>query len=88
MTRQAAYELGAHGITVNAVMPGGVITRGGMASTGLVPATDRELGRCMEPPVGQATPDDIGQAVLFLASGAAGRITGHALAVDGGTLLG
>jgi NAD(P)-dependent dehydrogenase (short-subunit alcohol dehydrogenase family) len=32
------------------------------------------------------TPDDVAQAVLFLASDAAASITGHVLAVDGGYL--
>jgi NAD(P)-dependent dehydrogenase (short-subunit alcohol dehydrogenase family) len=84
LTRNAALELAEHGITVNAVLPGGVITPGGMAATGSIP-----LGRATEVPMlGMCTPDDIAGAVLYLASPNAGKISGQALAVDGGFLLG
>ena len=84
LTRSAAFELMEHGITVNAVMPGGVDTPGARAAKG-PPGS----GRALDPPVlGYCTPEDIGAAVLYFASPMAGRCTGTTLAVDGGFLLG
>jgi 3-oxoacyl-[acyl-carrier protein] reductase len=81
--RTAAIELAASGVTVNAVMPGNIITEGledlgedYMAQmTASVPL--RRLG----------TVDDIGYTALFLASDEAGYITGQAIVVDGGQVL-
>lgn len=79
--RNAALELGKHGIRVNSVSPGLVDRDGKLASdwpagysswTGAAP-----LGRT-------ATPQDIGQACVFLASELASFISGHDLVVDGG----
>jgi len=83
LTRDLAYEVGRYGIRVNAVAPGPIDTpmarfagdeqRRAMAKRIL-------LGR-----MGQ--PEDIGNAVVFLASDAAGFITGATLPVSGGTDL-
>jgi 3-oxoacyl-[acyl-carrier protein] reductase len=81
--RTAAIELAASGITVNAVLPGNVITEG-LAELGedylnqmsaSIPL--RRLG----------TVEDIGHAALFLASDEAGYITGQTIVVDGGQVL-
>jgi 3-oxoacyl-[acyl-carrier protein] reductase len=81
--RTAAIELAASGTTVNAVLPGNVVTEG-LADLGeeymaqmaaSVPL--RKLG----------TVDDIGYAALFLASDEAGYITGQTIVVDGGQVL-
>ena len=81
--RTAAIELAAHAITVNAVLPGNVITEG-LADLGedyinemtaSVPL--RRLG----------TVDEIGYAALFLASDEAAYITGQTIVVDGGQIL-
>lgn len=85
LTRNAALELAPAGIRVNAVLPGGVMTEGGMASTGTVPS-----GRAIQlPPLGRmGMPGDIAALVLFLVSPAAGYITGQSFIADGGWLLG
>jgi 3-oxoacyl-[acyl-carrier protein] reductase len=81
--RTAAIELAAHAITVNAVLPGNVITEGledlgddyMNEMTASVPL--RRLG----------TVDEIGYAALFLASDEAAYITGQTIVVDGGQTL-
>src|SRR5207248_188965 len=92
MTRGFAKELGRHGITVNAVCPGGTDTPGareasgpimkylGIEGGGLDGPTRGVLGR-------PGTPDDIARGVLFLAGGLAQFVTGAAIVVDGGYLL-
>ena len=80
LMRASALELAEHRITVNTVMPGGVMTPGAMAAKGPEPLGP---GRRM-PPLGMASPEDIGAAVLFLASPAAAKVTNQAFAVDGG----
>ncbi|GAB3144906.1 SDR family oxidoreductase [Amycolatopsis stemonae] len=83
LTRAAALELSPHGIRVNAVAPGPVLTpmtAGFAADTAARAAWEARipLGRIAE--VG-----DVAPAVVFLAS--AGHVTGVSLAVDGGQLL-
>lgn len=84
LTNAAALELAEHGITVNAILPGGVITPGAMNSTGPKP----EGPAIRMPALGLCEPEDIGAAVLFLASPAARRISNQAIAVDGGWSFG
>jgi 3-oxoacyl-[acyl-carrier protein] reductase len=80
LTRAAALELGAKGITVNAIAPGMVLTE--------MSATVRDLaGPRLEKSVPMrrfAKPEDIVGAVLFLASPDASYINGVVIAVDGG----
>ena len=80
LMRANALELAPHGITVNAVLPGGVITPGAIAASGPKP----EGPGCRPPALGLSEPEDIGAAVLFFASPAARKITNQALAVDAG----
>jgi glucose 1-dehydrogenase len=82
LCRQLAQEWSADGIRVNAVCPG-------MVRTPLTEAVYQDDGvrerREQLVPLGRiGTADDIGGAVAYLASAAAGYVTGQALTVDGG----
>ena len=80
MTKSLAKEMGARGITVNAVAPGYISTD----MTAALPDAAREA-MLATVPVGRAgTPEDVAAAVAFLASEEAGYITGQVLSVDGG----
>ena len=84
MTRALARELGADGITVNAVAPGLVRVE----ATEYVPRERHEqyeTGRAI--PRAQY-PEDVVGAVVFLLSEGAGFITGQVLPVNGGFVLG
>ena len=84
-TRHAAYELAPDWIRVNAVCPGPTATAFG---GGQVPSPERKAQRARKIPLGRMVePEDIADAVLFLASDAAKMVTGIALDVDGGVLI-
>lgn len=81
--RTAAVELAPRAITVNAVLPGNVMTEG-LAEMG----QDYLDGMTAAIPAGRlGTVEDIGHACLFLATEEAGFITGQTLVVDGGQVL-
>ena len=80
MTKSLAKEMGARGITVNAVAPGYISTD----MTAALPDAARQA-MLSTIPVGRAgNPEDVAAAVAFLASEKAGYITGQVLSVDGG----
>ncbi|GAB4230786.1 MAG: 3-oxoacyl-[acyl-carrier-protein] reductase [Deltaproteobacteria bacterium] len=79
-TKTLARELGPKGITVNAVAPGMVMTE--MALSLPPEFIDKAKAEAVLPAL--ATPEDIANAVLFLLSDAAGKITGEVLRVDAG----
>jgi NAD(P)-dependent dehydrogenase (short-subunit alcohol dehydrogenase family) len=84
-TRVAALELGARGIRVNAIAPGSTLT--GMTSLAFT-RPKMEQGFLRHTPMGRfGQPDDIAQAVLYLASPLSAWVTGHLLVVDGGQSL-
>jgi len=81
--RTAAIELAPSGITVNAVLPGNIITEG-LASLGADYASSMAASIPMRR---LGSVDDIGYAALFLATEEAGYITGQTIVVDGGQVL-
>ena len=94
-TRVAAAELSAHRIRINAIVPGFIATSifGGMFGLGLAEAklmAERVAANSgTANPIGRSgLPRDIAEAALFLASDAAGFITGTHLTVDGGLTIG
>ncbi len=87
MTKALALELAPKGIRVNAICPGTV-------DTPLVEAVAASFPSDLEPrladrlmglmPGRSSSPTEIGEAIVYLASPAARRVTGAVLAVDGG----
>ena len=85
LTRHLAYEWGPYGIRVNALCPGETMTPL-IARVGNPELLEQSRRRT---PLGRlATPEDQANAVLLLLSDRAGFITGVALDVEGGILLG
>jgi 3alpha(or 20beta)-hydroxysteroid dehydrogenase len=83
MTKVAALELGPHGIRVNSVHPGMIVTdmvkdAAGGHDVDLSPAAKRIALRRM----GES--EDIAEVVLFLASDRSAYVTGAEIAADGG----
>lgn len=85
LTKTAAVEYATQGIRVNAVCPGAIST----------PMVERLMGRDPEreamymsiQPIGRfGTPEEVGQAVVWLCSDASSFVTGIAMPVDGGTV--
>ena len=89
LTKSMALELSKTGVRVNCVCPGGINTPllGGVARTMPTDLDDDLMARLYNPlPPGFAEPDEIAEAIAYLASDAARSITGSALSIDGGTL--
>lgn len=80
--RAAALEFGSRGIRVNSVSPG-LVERPGLEEAW---PQGVERWRSAAPLGRLGTPEDIGDACVFLASPLARWITGHNLVVDGGVL--
>lgn len=86
-TKALAMELGQFGIRANIVCPGTVKTQAWQARVDKNPQVFEDLKKWY-PLRDFATPQDIADAVLFLASDAARVITGVVLPVDGGLMAG
>ena len=86
MTRTLCLELGADGITVNAVAPGPVATE--LFDRGHPPGSDKRQQVIDSIPVRRVgTPDDVARVVAFLLAPESGYITGQTIFVCGGTSI-
>jgi NAD(P)-dependent dehydrogenase (short-subunit alcohol dehydrogenase family) len=84
LTKSAALEAAGSGVRVNAVAPGPIET--GMLDR-FTGSADRKAGLIAGVPLKRAgTPDEIAQAVVFLASDKASFVTGEILGINGGRL--
>jgi NAD(P)-dependent dehydrogenase (short-subunit alcohol dehydrogenase family) len=82
LTKNLAVAWAKHRIRVNAVAPGLILSNMTRVMKGIDALEKPQLERT---PLGRwGTPEDVAPAVLFLASAAAGFVTGHTLCVDGG----
>jgi NAD(P)-dependent dehydrogenase (short-subunit alcohol dehydrogenase family) len=81
MTRSMARELGAFGITVNAIMPGATFTE--IERKTVSPQQKERIVsmQCIQRP---EVPEDLVGTALFLSSDASAFLTGQAITVDGG----
>jgi len=84
LTRQAALELGPHGVTVNAIAPANVNSPRGLANR-----TQERIAHIQKttPLRRLSEPHEIAEAVIFLCSKEAGYITGVTLDVNGGATM-
>jgi NAD(P)-dependent dehydrogenase (short-subunit alcohol dehydrogenase family) len=86
LTRAAALEYGSQGVRINAVCPGSTRTPMLEGFMGGDPKIEKMMTRSV--PLGRlGRPEEIAEAVVWLCSDAASFVVGHALAVDGGSVV-
>ncbi|MFH0946835.1 MAG: SDR family oxidoreductase, partial [Planctomycetota bacterium] len=83
LTKSLAKEFGSRNVTVNGVAPGFIATQ----MTEVLPDVVKEDLLKSIPLARFGQPEEIADAVLFLASGMAGYVTGQVLIVDGGMAI-
>jgi len=87
MTKAMAVELSPKGIRVNVVAPGFIATD--MSSKALNGDPERKGKALGRTPIGYlGTPEDVAEAVLFLATSSSKYVTGTSIRVDGGNAVG
>ena len=87
-TRHLAFEVAPFGITVNALCPGGTLSKRIVERDSSQSEEEKAAGIKRFPLGRWGLPEDQAKAVLFFVSEDADFITGQALAVDGGELIG
>jgi NAD(P)-dependent dehydrogenase (short-subunit alcohol dehydrogenase family) len=85
LTRTAALDYATQNIRVNVVCPGVILTE--MVERYAGSAENLEAMAAMAPVNRLGRPEEIAEAVLFLASAQASFVTGHPLAIDGGFVM-
>ncbi|HXU99621.1 MAG TPA: SDR family NAD(P)-dependent oxidoreductase [Caulobacteraceae bacterium] len=85
LTRTLALELGKHGVTANAILPGAIRT--GMTARNFADPTIAGIWAKKSVLRRLGEPIDVARVALFLASDEAGFVTGQAIAADGGLTL-
>jgi len=85
LTRVLALELGKHGITANAILPGAIHT--GMTDASFANPDIAAVWARKSPLKRLGQPIDVARLALFLASEESGFVTGQAIAADGGMRL-
>lgn len=91
LTRSVAGEISRHGVRVNTISPGGIVTGIFAKNAGLSGDKADQLLEAIadlfvpvQPIPRAGATDDIAEAAIYLASDASGFVTGHDLTVDGG----
>ena len=89
LVREAALELAEFGITVNAILPGGVKIefKSGFSAPFKTMRKLRDRKYAWSPLRRVCVPDDVGNLVVFLASAAGEYLTGTGIRIDGGSML-
>jgi NAD(P)-dependent dehydrogenase (short-subunit alcohol dehydrogenase family) len=86
LTKAAALEYASHGVRINAICPGSTRTPMLEGFMGGDEQVERTMTRAV--PLGRlGVPSEIAEAVVWLCSDAASFVVGHALAVDGGSVV-
>ncbi len=85
LTRTLALELGKHGVTANAILPGAILT--GMTARGFADPAIAEVWAKKAALRRLGEPIDVARVALFLASDDGAFVTGQAIAADGGLTL-
>jgi NAD(P)-dependent dehydrogenase (short-subunit alcohol dehydrogenase family) len=84
LTRTLALELASYGIRVNSISPGPIMTEGSTTPAAVEMNKNRFTGRLLTPGEQQGQPDQIANAILFLAAPASSFFIGSNLVADGG----
>lgn len=87
LTRLLAMEFGPKGVRVNSICPGTIMTENSMAIYAERPGLEEQV-RKMYPGGRLGAPLDVAECALYLASDAAGFVTGASMVVDGGLTSG